>query len=116
MSVTIETTYETAMKALEAHDEEAIARFLPPAADAALELARISADVAELAVEAAHRCNQAHHADATVAAVMAESAARAGYHLVAINLLIRPDDGRVSDAGRQADRARQAAATLANER
>jgi formiminotetrahydrofolate cyclodeaminase len=115
ISSTIETTYETAMEALEAHDDDAIARTLPPAADAALELARISADVAELAVEAAHRCDQAHHADVTVAAVLAESAARAGSHLVAINLLIRPDDGRAADAGRQAERARQAAATLANE-
>jgi formiminotetrahydrofolate cyclodeaminase len=116
ISATIESTYETAMEALDAHDDEAIARSLPPAAEAALELARISADVAELAVEAAHHCNQAHHADATVAAVMAESAARAGCHLVSINLLIRPDDGRASDAGRQAERARQAAAALANER
>jgi formiminotetrahydrofolate cyclodeaminase len=116
ISATIESTYETAMEALESRDDEAIARSLPPAADAALELAQISADVAELAVEAAHHCDQAHHADVTVAAVMAESAARAGCHLVAINLLIRPDDGRASDAGRQAERARQAAATLANER
>ncbi|MDX6522203.1 MAG: Formiminotransferase-cyclodeaminase [Gaiellales bacterium] len=115
ISATIESTYETAMEALEAHDEDAIARHLPPAAEAALELARTSADVAELAVEAAHRCDQTHHADVTVAAVLAESAARAGSHLVAINLLIRPDDGRAADAGRQTDRARQAAATLANE-
>src|SRR5437879_5944715 len=66
ISPVIETTYESAMLALELHDDDAIARTLPPAADAALELARASADVAELAVEAAHHCDQAHHADVTV--------------------------------------------------
>ena len=116
ISSTIETTYEAAMAALETHDDDAIARTLPPAADAALELARASADVAELAAEAAHHCDQAHHADVTVAAVMAESAARSGAHLVGINLLIRPDDGRAWEAARQAERACQASAMLANER
>ena len=104
------------MSALETHDDDGIARLLPPAAEAALELARTSADVAELAAEAGHRCNQAHHADVTVAAVMAESAARSAAHLVSINLLIRPDDGRAAEAEQQAERARQAAAMLANER
>ncbi len=83
---------------------------------AALELARTSADVAELAAEAGHRCDQAHHADVTVAAVMAESAARSAAHLVSINLLIRPDDGRAAEAEQHTERARQAAAWLANER
>ena len=46
---------------------------------------------------------------------MAESAARSAAHLVAINLLIRPDDGRAAEAAQHADRARQAAAMLANE-
>jgi formiminotetrahydrofolate cyclodeaminase len=112
----IESTYEAAMIALEGHDDDDIAQRLPPAAEAALDLARISADVAELAAEAAHRCDPAHHADATVAALMAESAARSGSHLVGINLLIRPDDGRASEAAQHAERARQAATGLANER
>jgi formiminotetrahydrofolate cyclodeaminase len=116
ITTVIESTYEAAMGALEAHDDAAIARLLPPAAEAALELARMSADVAELAAEAGHRCDQAHHADVTVAAVMAESATRSAAHLVAINLLIRPDDGRAADAEQQTERARQAAAMLANER
>jgi formiminotetrahydrofolate cyclodeaminase len=115
ISATIESTYENAMTALDAHDDDDIARLLPPAAEAALDLARTSADVAELAAETAHRCDQAHHADVTVAAVMAESAARSAAHLVGINLLIRPDDGRAAEAAQHADRARQAAAMLANE-
>jgi hypothetical protein len=48
--------------------------------------------------------------------VMAESAARSAAHLVSINLLIRPDDGRAAEAEQQTERARQAAAMLANER
>jgi formiminotetrahydrofolate cyclodeaminase len=116
ISASIESTYEMAMEALETHDDDDIARTLPPAAEAALELARTSADVAELAAEAGHRCDQAHHADVTVAAVMAEAAARSAAHLVSINLLIRPDDGRAAEAEQHADRARQAAAMLANER
>ena len=116
ISATIETTYEDAMTALDAHDDDDIARLLPPAAEAALDLARASADVAELAAETGHRCDQAHHADVTVAALMAESAARSAAHLVRINLLIRPDDGRAAEAAQHADRARQAAAAmLANE-
>jgi formiminotetrahydrofolate cyclodeaminase len=116
ISAVIESSYEAAMIALEAHDDDGIARLLPPAAEAALELARTSADVAELAAEAGHRCDQAHHADVTVAAVMAESAARSAAHLVSINLLIRPDDGRAAEAEQHMERAHQAAAMLANER
>ncbi len=112
----IESTYEAAMIALETSNDDDIARTLPPAAEAALELARTAADVAELAAETAHRCDQAHHADATVAAVMAESAARSGAHLVGINLLVRVDDGRAAEATLHVERAHQAAAMLANER
>jgi formiminotetrahydrofolate cyclodeaminase len=72
--------------------------------------------VAELAVDAAHHCDQAHHADMTVAAVLAEAAARCGAHLVDVNLLSRPDDARSSEARLLVDRARQAAAMLASER
>ena len=112
----IESTYEAAMAALDSHDADRIARALPPAAEAALELSRAAADVAELAADAAHHCDQAHHADVTAAAIMAEAAARAGAHLVRINLVIRADDGRVTEAEQQAQRAHQAAAMLANER
>ncbi|HWH64712.1 MAG TPA: hypothetical protein VNS99_01375, partial [Gaiellales bacterium] len=76
----------------------------------------IAADLAELALEAGHRCDQAHHADMTVAAVLAEAAARARALLVAVNLLSRTDDSRSSEARLLVARAETAAETLASER
>jgi formiminotetrahydrofolate cyclodeaminase len=112
----LERSYERAVAALDAGDEQRIATLVPAAADDSLVLARIAADVAELAADAAHHCDQAHHADMTVAAVLAEAATRSGAHLVAVNLLSRPDDARSGEARLLVDRARQAAAMLASER
>jgi formiminotetrahydrofolate cyclodeaminase len=115
-SAELERSYELAVSALEAGDEDRIGTLVPAAAEDSLSLVRIAADVAELAVDAAHHCDQAHHADMTVAAILAEAAARSGAHLVAVNLLSRPDDARSSEARLLVDRARQAAEMLASER
>ncbi|HYW29571.1 MAG TPA: cyclodeaminase/cyclohydrolase family protein [Gaiellales bacterium] len=112
----LERTYRRAVEALESGDQEAIGEFVPAAADASLELARIAADVAELAVDAAHHCDQAHHADVTVAAILATAASRTGAQLVAVNLLSRPDDARSSEARLLVERAQAAAEMLASER
>ncbi len=112
----LERSYRLAVDALQSGDQERIGDLVPAAAEASLELARVAADVAELAVDAAHHCDQAHHADATVAAILAGAAARSGAHLVAVNLLSRPDDARSLEARLLVERAQQAAATLANER
>jgi formiminotetrahydrofolate cyclodeaminase len=112
----LEQSYQTAIAALEASDPDRIAVTLPAAAQDALELARIAADVADLAVDAAHHCDQAHHADVTVAAMLAEAATAAGAHLVSVNLLSRPDDARTSEARMLVARAHTASETLASER
>ena len=112
----LELSYEKAVGSLEAGDPDAIAVALPQAAQDPLELARVAADVAVLAVDAAHHCDQSHHADVTVAAMLAEAAARAGARLVEVNLLSRDDDDRVSEARLLVARAAEAAATLASER
>jgi hypothetical protein len=50
-----------------------------------------------------------------VAAMLAAAAARAGAHLVEINLLSRPDDTRVSEARRTAEAADAFATAVARE-
>ncbi len=115
-SAELERSYRRAVEALESGDQEGIGQFVPAAADASLELARIAADVDELAVDAAHHCDQAHHADVTVAAILATAAARTGAHLVAVNLLSRPDDFRSSEARLLVERSHAAAEMLASER
>jgi formiminotetrahydrofolate cyclodeaminase len=112
----LEDSYQAAIAALESGDPDAIGERLPAAAQDALELARIAADLADLAVDAAHHCDQAHHADVTVAAMLAEAAAASGAHLVAVNLLSRPDDARTSEARLLVARAHAAAEMLASER
>jgi len=111
----LEMSYEAATAALETSNQPRIAETLPQAAEDSLELARIAADLAELALEAGHHCDQAHHADMTVAAVLAEAAARSGALLVTVNLLSRSDDGRSSEARQLVTRAESAAETLARE-
>jgi formiminotetrahydrofolate cyclodeaminase len=111
----LELSYETAIGSLKAGDADEIARTLPQAAQDPLELARVSADIALLAVDAAHHCDQSHHADVTVAAILAEAAARSAAHLVDVNLLSRTDDARSSEARMLVARAAEASATLASE-
>jgi formiminotetrahydrofolate cyclodeaminase len=116
ISEDLESAYEIAMQSLADGDSDRIAATLPPAAQAPLELARAASDTAALALEASQRCDQGHHADMVVAAMLAAAAANAGAHLVEINLLTRPGDARVSEARRMADDAnRFAAATAGNE-
>jgi formiminotetrahydrofolate cyclodeaminase len=111
----LEQSYQEAIGSLQAGDADAIAQALPQAAQDPLELARVAADIGLLAVEAAHRCDQAHHADVTVAAMLAEAAARSAAHLVDVNLLSRTEDARSSEARMLVARAAEAAATLASE-
>src|SRR6185437_7119751 len=96
----LEMSYEAATEALETSNQPRIAETLPQAAEDSLELARIAADLAELALESGHRCDQAHHADM----------------MVAVNLLSRTDDSRSSEARLLVARAETAAETLASER
>ena len=76
-----------------------------------LEIAQLGADVAELAVIAADRCDGEFRADAAAAAALAAGGSRAAAHLVRINLAVRDDDVRLARA-----RASEQAATAAAER
>jgi methenyltetrahydrofolate cyclohydrolase len=88
---------------------EAFAR----AAEPPLEIARLAADVAELAVEVATSGSPAVRADATAAAVLAAAAARGAVGMVAVNLTALPDDPRIAEAGRLARSAADAVARIA---
>lgn len=88
---------------------DTIGRSLSYAADVPLAIALIAADVAEAAAAATEGCDPSTCADASVAAVLAESAARGAAHLVAINLTTTEDDERVVRARRAAETAADAA-------
>jgi formiminotetrahydrofolate cyclodeaminase len=88
---------------------DTIGRSLSQAAEVPLAIALVAADVAEAAAAASEGCDAATCADASVAAVLAESAARGAAHLVAINLTTTEDDERVVRARRAAELAADAA-------
>jgi formiminotetrahydrofolate cyclodeaminase len=80
------------------------------AAEVPLEIARTAADVCQAAALVAERCDGAFRADAAASAALASGAALAAAHLVRANLLVTPDDPRVSQAFRAAEEARDATA------
>ena len=82
------------------------------AADIALQIAEAAADVASLASSLAESVPPDQHADAVGAALLAEGAARATAHLVAINLAARPGDERARRAHGAVDGAAAAVTTL----
>lgn len=92
-------------------DEGDLERKLEEAAAVPLEIAQLGADVAELAVLAADRCNGEFRADAAAAAALAAGGSRAAAHLVRVNLAVREDDPRLARA-----RASEQAASAAAER
>jgi formiminotetrahydrofolate cyclodeaminase len=90
-------------------DEGELERKLEAAAAVPLEIAQLGADVAELAVIAADRCDGEFRADAAAAAALAAGGARAAAHLVRVNLAVREDDVRLARA-RWSEQAAVAAA------
>ena len=108
--------YEEALVALrlpETLDPEVrsdtIGSSLSYAAEVPLAIALIAADIAEAAAACAECGDPSTCADASVAAVLAESAARGAAHLVAINLTTTEDDDRVVRARLAATAAADAA-------
>jgi methenyltetrahydrofolate cyclohydrolase len=108
-----------------AHEARRAAAGLPPeqrdyrvgeafsqAAEPPLEIARIAADVAELAVEVAAHGNPAVRADAAAAAHLAAAAARGAAGMVGANLTALEGDPRVAEAERLAAAASRAAARI----
>ena len=100
--------YEAALATREGDWE--IGQAFARAAETPLEIARVAADVAELAVEIAGRGDQRIRADAQAAAALAAAGARAAAALVAVNLTAVADDPRVAEAGRLAQAADEACA------
>lgn len=94
--------YEEALAALHLPDElepevrdMALGQVLSRAAEIPLVIAEAGADVACLAAEAAERGAPERKADAIAAALIAEAAARAAANLVAVNLIVAPEDERM---------------------
>jgi methenyltetrahydrofolate cyclohydrolase len=75
-----------------------IGKAFAAAAEPPLEIARIAADVAELAAEVVRSGDQRVRADAVAAVTLAAAAARAAVTLVAVNLTTVEDDPRVAAA------------------
>ena len=89
----------------------AIGQVLARAVEVPLAIADAGADVAMLAAIAADRGTLERKADAVAAALLAEAGARAAAHLVAVNLVVAPDDERVQRARAVAEIASSAART-----
>ena len=89
----------------------AIGQVLARAVEVPLAIADAGADVAMLAAIAADRGTLERKADAVAAALLAAAGARAAAHLVAVNLVVAPDDERVQRARAVAEIASSAART-----
>ena len=92
--------------------DEQIGEAYALAAEPPLELARISADMAELAADVAGDALLGLRADAVVAGLLAAATARGAAMLVAINLTVPPDDPRVVEAEQYAAAAELAVGRL----
>ena len=108
--------YEEALAALHLPDQlepqvrdMAIGQVLERAVEIPLVIAEAGADAATLAAVAAERGALERRGDAVAAAILAESGARAAAHLVAVNLIVTPDDERVQRARAVAEVASAAA-------
>jgi formiminotetrahydrofolate cyclodeaminase len=86
-----------------------IGRAFARAAEPLLEIARVAADVAELAAQLADESDPRVHADVTAAAALAAGAAHGVVALVAVNLTAVDGDPRVAEAEDLAGSARRSA-------
>lgn len=87
-----------------------VGRAFAAAAEPPLAIARLAADVAELAAVVAAGGDERVRADASVAAALAAAAARGGVALVAANLTAVAGDSRIAEAELLAAAAEHAAA------
>jgi methenyltetrahydrofolate cyclohydrolase len=116
----VDADAEAYAHALEARDAAAelpadrrdweVGRAFAAAAEPPLAIARIAADVAELAAIVARDGDARFHVDAGIAAVVAAAAARGGLALVRVNLTTLADDPRLGEAAGLARAAEDAAA------
>jgi formiminotetrahydrofolate cyclodeaminase len=108
--------YEEALAALHLPSElevevrdMAIGQVLGRAVEIPLAIAEAGADVAVLAAVAAERGTLDRRADAVSAALLADAGAQVAAHLVAVNLVVTPEDERVRRARAVAEVASAAA-------
>ena len=80
--------------------------------DVPLRMTRAAAEVAELAVQLAHRGNPNLRADAVVAATLAAAAAESGFTLISVNVGDTAGDPRLAAARQLARKATGLAASL----
>jgi methenyltetrahydrofolate cyclohydrolase len=109
-------TYDAALAVRDATEELKveqrdweIGRAFARAAEPLLEIARVAADVAELAAQLADESDPRVHADVTAAAALAAGAAHGVVALVAVNLTAVDGDPRVAEAEDLAGSARRSA-------
>jgi formiminotetrahydrofolate cyclodeaminase len=81
---------------------------LSDATDSPLAIARVAAEVAELAAEGARTGNRHLRGDAVAGALLAEAACAAAARLADLNLADRPQDPRREEAAELPNRALQA--------
>src|SRR4051794_2087164 len=102
-------TRDTAKEMPSEHRDFEIGRAFARAAEPPLEIARVAADVAELAEELARAGDPKIRADAIAAASLAAAAARGAVAMVAVNLTAVEDDPRIDEAAKYAERAETSA-------
>jgi len=88
--------------------ERIVAEALVQAADLALAIAAAASEIAQLAAQVARQCPKAVRPDALTAVALAEAAACASAHLVAINRKLADDDPRRASASEAAQAAQGA--------
>jgi formiminotetrahydrofolate cyclodeaminase len=108
--------FEEALATLRAIDQiepgrrdAALKDALVRAAEVPLLIAEVACDVALLAADAAESGNPELGADAAIAALLGEAAARSARHLVAVNLATVPEEDRLSRGAELAEAAASAA-------
>jgi formiminotetrahydrofolate cyclodeaminase len=87
----------------------ALGQVLERAAEIPLVIAEAGADAATLAADVVERGAPSRRADAVGAAILADAGTRVAAYLVAVNLIVTPDDERVQRAHAVADLASTAA-------
>jgi formiminotetrahydrofolate cyclodeaminase len=108
--------YEEALAAMHLPDhlepqvrDMALGHVLERAAEIPLVIAEAGADAATLAADVVERGTPSRRADAVGAAILADAGTRVAAYLVAVNLVVTPDDERVQRAHAVADLASTAA-------
>jgi formiminotetrahydrofolate cyclodeaminase len=107
------TSYGPVLEALrlpagEPERSRQLGQALSAASEAPVAIARMAAEVAELAARVAAQSEPALRGDATAGLVLAEASTRAAARLVEINLRCQPEDPRLEEVAALSERARRA--------